>query len=55
MKILYLVTDEPDLALQTILAENKKEHTVEVINLKNNTDYNKIIEAIEQFDRVISW
>lgn len=55
MKIVYLVTSEPDSNLKTILQENKKEHAVEVINLTTNKDYDEIIDTIEQFDRVISW
>ena len=55
MKIVYLVAEEPDSTLQTILEEIKKEHTVKVINLKMNNDYDEIIDTIAQFDRVISW
>lgn len=55
MKILFLISQEPDSTLQTIIKENEKEHTVNVINLDQNNNYDEIIDAIEQAEKVISW
>ena len=55
MKILYLITKDPDPALTAILDENKKSHETTVIDLRSNTQYAEIIDQIEAFDKVISW
>ena len=55
MKILFLTTNEPDKNLQTIIDQTQKEHTVKIINLKNNNNYVEIVDAIEDSERVISW
>ena len=55
MKILYLITKEPDAALKTIVEQTQKKHTVKIINLQETKDYKNVIETIEEYDKVISW
>ena len=54
MNILYLIKNNPDPTLQTIIDENKKNHTVSIIYLKKHKDYNDIIDQVEACDKVIS-
>lgn len=55
MKILYLITKDPDPVLTAVVTENKKTHNVTIIDLRQNRHYDEIIDHVAAFDRVISW
>ena len=55
MKILYLLTRELDGTGAALLNEHAKEHPVAVIDLRRETDYDRIVDEIDAADRVISW
>ncbi len=55
MKILYLLKEEPDATGKKIIEEQKKTHEVMVLNLRENKNYDQIVDLIVSHDRVISW
>lgn len=55
MKVLYLIKQEPDETLKEIMAEHKKTSEVTVVDLRNDKDYDRIVDLIAQNDKVISW
>jgi len=56
MKILNILIDGPDVDAALIIAEHKKEHDVEILDLsQNGILYDELVDKIEQCDKVISW
>ena len=55
MKILHLVKRDLTSTEQAILAAHRGGHTVEVIDLRTNTDYGRIVDQIVATDKIISW
>lgn len=56
MKILNILIDGPDVSAELIIAEHKKQHDVEIIDLsQNGIQYDEVVDKIDQFDKVISW
>ncbi len=55
MKILYLIKQEPDETLKKIMEEQMKFNKVAVVNLKENKNYDQIVDLIFSHDKVISW
>ncbi len=56
MKILHILNDGHDTLPDAIINEQSKENEVQVIDLsKNDTPYERIVDAIFSSDRVISW
>lgn len=55
MKILYLLTRDLGATGLVFRNEHAKEHTVEVIDLLSEKNYDRIVEEIASADRVISW
>ena len=55
MKILYILKKEPNNNINTIMSESKKESEVIVVDLRENQDYDVLVERIETCDRVITW
>jgi len=56
MKILHILNDGPTDLSGSMIREQQKVHEVKVIDLsKMDASYDKIVEDIFSFDRVISW
>lgn len=55
MKVLFILKEKPDSNITTIMAESRKEAEIIVVDLRENQDYNELVEHIETCDRVISW
>jgi galactitol-specific phosphotransferase system IIB component len=55
MKILYIIKQEPDETLKTIMDEHNKKNEVTVVDLRENKNYDRIIDLIVSSDKVISW
>lgn len=55
MKVLYILKQDPDSTLNTFIELQKKEHDVSIIDLRKDTDYDSIIDAIASNDKIISW
>jgi hypothetical protein len=55
VKILYILKKEPDNNINTIMSENEKESEVTIVDLRENQDYDVLVERIETCDRVITW
>jgi len=55
MKILYLVKRDLDSTAREIMEHHGNSHEVTVIDLRETSDYDRIVEVLEASDRVISW
>lgn len=55
MKILYLIKQEPDETLKKFIEEHKKTNEVAVVDIRENKNYDQIIDLITSSDKVISW
>ena len=55
MKILYILKQDTNETLNTIMNTHKASDEVTVIDLAKNKDYDQIIDLITEQDRIISW
>jgi hypothetical protein len=55
MKILYLLTRDLGATGAALRHEHAKEHAVEVIDLRTETKFDRVVDGIAAADRVISW
>ncbi|MHB8880664.1 MAG: hypothetical protein ACYC69_04025 [Thermodesulfovibrionales bacterium] len=55
MNILHIVKEELDMTTGAIIFEHEKIAQVTVIDLRENRDYEFIINMMESHDRVICW
>ena len=55
MKILFILRKEPDNTIKTIMAESTKESEVSIVDLREDQDYDALVDRIETCDRVITW
>ena len=55
MKVLYILKNNADETVQSIINEHRKEHAVTVIDIRSEKDYARIVNQIRDADKVISW
>ncbi|MCP4604705.1 MAG: hypothetical protein GY847_29990 [Proteobacteria bacterium] len=56
MKILHIFRTEPDVLVRNFINEvSKEKESAEVPLYEEATDYDQLLEAIFESDRVISW
>ncbi|MHB8836030.1 MAG: hypothetical protein ACYC9Y_10000 [Candidatus Methylomirabilia bacterium] len=55
MKILHLVKKDLTPTEKAILEAHRSGHTVEVIDLRMDTDYGRIVDQIFASDKIVSW
>lgn len=55
MKTLFVLKRDPDASLNVIIHEREKESEVLIIDIRDYQEYDKLIEALEGCDQVISW
>jgi hypothetical protein len=55
VKLLFILKQEPDSTIRTIMKENSGTAEIATVELANLQDYDLIIELIEASDRVITW
>jgi hypothetical protein len=56
MKILHLLNDGPSKLSDQIIAVQKQDHEIKVIDLsKKEASYESIVDDIFSYDRVVSW
>jgi len=55
MKILYIQKQDLDATAKKIMEVHKKGNDVTVVNLKENKNYDQIVDLIFSSDKVISW
>ncbi len=55
MKILYLQQQELSATAKKIMEAHKKGNDVKVVNIKENKNYDQIVDLIFSSDKVISW
>ena len=55
MKILHLVKKDLTPTEKAILEAHRKGHSVEVVDLRTNTDYGRIVDQIVAAEKIVSW
>lgn len=56
MKILYLLKEEPDEAIQQIIAFQASRHNIKQVELyKLELSYEELVDLIFDYDQVICW
>lgn len=55
MKIVYLLKQDPDKTLGEIMEKHRRSHEVIIVDIRNNKNYDRIVDLIAQCDKVISW
>lgn len=55
MKILFILKQEADDTIRAMMTEAAKESEVKVVDLREDHDYDALVESIENCDRVITW
>ncbi|GBD98343.1 hypothetical protein BMS3Abin07_00355 [bacterium BMS3Abin07] len=55
MKILYILRNDIDTSGGEFLEEHKKNHEVTIIDIRENKNYEQIVDLIASSDKVISW
>jgi hypothetical protein len=54
-KVLYILKQDPDATAQKLINEHKKTENVTVIDLRNDKDYDRIIDLVAGSDKIITW
>lgn len=55
MKILYILKDDADGTLNTLMEEHRKSHDVTVVDLRVHEGYGHLVDQIFDCDRLIPW
>lgn len=55
MKILHIQKKDLDATAKQILEAHKKSGDVTVVDIRQNKDYDKIVDLIFSSDKVVSW
>lgn len=55
MKILYILKQEPDDTAREFIAEHRKTEEVIIKDIREDKDYDRIIDLIASSDKVVSW
>ena len=55
MRILYIIKEDPDQTLHTLIEENRKSHDVAVLDLRAHKGYGDVVDQIFDCDRLITW
>ncbi len=55
MKVLYILKQDTDSTAQKLIDEQKKNADVNVIDMRNNKNYDEIIDLVITSDMVITW
>ncbi len=55
MKVLYIFKRDPDETLQIIMEAHKRISEVDVVDIREGSNYSRLVELIEQSDKIISW
>jgi hypothetical protein len=55
MKILYLVKQDLNATAKTMLEVHKKGNDVTIVDVRQNKNYDQIVDLIFSSDKVISW
>lgn len=55
MKILYVLKNDPDPTVTSLMEAQRKEHQVQAYDLSKEKDYGRLVDLLFQHDRVVSW
>jgi hypothetical protein len=55
VKVLYLLGRDPDATLKEMMGEQEGQHELSVVDVREEGDFDRVVELIEKNDRVISW
>lgn len=55
MKTLFILKEEADETIKTIMQETKNGSDIAVVDLREDQNYDALVGSIETCDRVITW
>ena len=55
MKILYILKQDLDATAKKIMEVHKKGNDVTIVNIRENKNYDQIVDLIFSSDKIISW
>ncbi|UCG78726.1 MAG: hypothetical protein JSV21_02500 [Nitrospirota bacterium] len=55
MKVLYLITRDPDDTLEVLMSEHGSDNEVISVDLRGLSEFGEVLDLIESSDKVISW
>lgn len=55
MNVLHIIRSDTTETIKKIIEEQKKDNSVELIDIRTNKDYEYIVSAIERADKIITW
>jgi hypothetical protein len=55
MKILYILKQDLNATAKTIMEVQKKGNDITIVDIKENKNYDQIVDLIFSSDKVISW
>lgn len=55
MKIVYILKRDTDKTLDDIMKRHGEAHEVMTVDIRNDKNYDRIVDMITSSDRVISW
>jgi len=55
MKILYILKQDPDATLDTIISIQKKDNETNVFDLRTDKNYDGLVDLIDASDKIIPW
>jgi len=55
MKLLYIIKKEPSPAIINMIESHKKQADVTIIDMRENKNYEEIIDKVFNSDKVITW
>jgi len=55
MKLLYIFKKEPSATINNMIESHKKKADVTIIDMRENKNYDEIIDKVFESDKVITW
>ena len=55
MKILYVIKQDLDATAKTMIEVHKKGNDVSIVDVRQNKNYDQIVDLIFSNDKIISW
>jgi hypothetical protein len=55
MKVLYILKQDPDETFKKIMEVHENANDTDVFDIRKDKDYSRLVELIEDSEKIISW
>ncbi len=55
MQVVFLLKDEPDQTIRTVMEQADRQAEIIVVDLREEQDYDALVETIAACDLVLTW